>query len=591
MTLSRIKKTVVILLFLLAVCFALLTPIRDNDFFWHLATGKWIAEHEELPSTDPFAYTTSQKAQEDYYRAKIILTQYWLANLLQYGIFSLAGFDGIIALRVLIILATLLVLSFHLQKKGLDVISTILLLLPLSFTLMAYAGDRPNQMTFMFVAIFMFLTDAMKRGEKKGYLLTPIFVLWANMHGGFLLGAVIAVIVLVSEIIKKMFMRDYVLDKRFLTVMALTLGAGFLNPNGYAVVYSTLFETSTQYNAYVSETQAPFAYMKVSGYSHLLRLGILLLFALLYFMSRIFSGSLRPKEGILRLSDELLLVIFLAGISFTAIRYIPLFAIVAVPITAPLFSGKFQVMLQKLSRYLVPELLIIAVSIGWIFSSYPHTVMNRPTVGLYFPRAAVQFIKQNDIKGHFFNYYDWGGYLIWQFYPEKSVFIDGRGISLDVFKDYDDILSGRPEKFMGISKYKAMFEAYSVRHIIVPAIDMSGDILKILKDLEKDPEWHLIFVGYSSLIYSRDAAQPEYPKTLSYEVALSNVQNLMYQASDNPFPYLTFAKANSSLGRHQAALDGLEEALRRRPSLRGGPVEKALSLLKEGKEIPIDMKQ
>lgn len=591
MTPSRIKKTVVILLFLIAVCFALLTPVRDNDFFWHLATGKWIAEHKELPKTDPFAYTTSLKAQEELYRAKIILTQYWLANLLQYGIFSIASFSGIIALRVLIILVTLLVLSAHLWKKGLDAISIILLLLPLSFVLMAYEGDRPNQMTFLFAALFMFLTDSMKRGEKKGYLLPPVFFLWANMHSGFLLGAVIAVIVVVSEMIKKMFMRDYVPDKRLITVMLITIGAGFLNPNGYTMVYSMLFETSRHYNAYVSETQAPLSYTKIRGYSNVWRLGISLFFALLYFMSQIFSQSLRPKEKIQHLCDELLLVIFLAGISLTAVRYIPLFVIVVVPVIAPLFSGKFQGMLQKLSGYLVPELLIVAVSLGWIYSSYPLTVLNRPTVGLYFPRAAVQFIKQKEMKGHFFNYYDWGGYLIWQFYPEQSVFIDGRGISLNVFQDYDDILSGRQEMFIGKPYYKAILEAYSVRHLIMPAIDMSGDIIKVLKSLENDPEWHLIFVGYSSLIFTRDVVQSEYPKTLSYEVALSNVLSLMYQASDNPFPYLTFAKANSYLGKQKVAIDGIEEALKSRPSLRGGPVEKALRLLKEGKEIPIEMNQ
>ncbi|HEX3584310.1 MAG TPA: hypothetical protein VH087_21270, partial [Thermoanaerobaculia bacterium] len=40
-------------LFLLLVP-AAIAPIFSNDFFWHLATGRWIVEHHSLPLTDPF---------------------------------------------------------------------------------------------------------------------------------------------------------------------------------------------------------------------------------------------------------------------------------------------------------------------------------------------------------------------------------------------------------------------------------------------------------------------------------------------------------------------------------------------------------
>lgn len=118
---------------------------------------------------------------------------------------------------------------------------------------------------------------------------------------------------------------------------------------------------------------------------------------------------------------------------------------------------------------------------------------------------------------------------------------------------------------------------------------MRGDILYLLKALENDPEWHLIFAGRNSLIYSREPAGQDYPKSLSYAVVLSSLDNMAVNP-DSPYPYLTYAKANSYLGRRQRAIDGLEEVLKHRPSQRGGPVEKALQLLREGKEIPIDMK-
>ena len=41
------------------ICFACFYtgPVVDGDYFWHVHTGQWIAEHGELPQGDPFTYT------------------------------------------------------------------------------------------------------------------------------------------------------------------------------------------------------------------------------------------------------------------------------------------------------------------------------------------------------------------------------------------------------------------------------------------------------------------------------------------------------------------------------------------------------
>ena len=30
-------------------------PVQDLDIWWHLRTGRWIAEHGAVPATDPFS--------------------------------------------------------------------------------------------------------------------------------------------------------------------------------------------------------------------------------------------------------------------------------------------------------------------------------------------------------------------------------------------------------------------------------------------------------------------------------------------------------------------------------------------------------
>jgi hypothetical protein len=49
----------------------------------------------------------------------------------------------------------------------------------------------------------------------------------------------------------------------------------------------------------------------------------------------------------------------------------------------------------------------------------------KPLVG-EMPEAGVRFIEANDLPGQVFNAQEWGGYLIYRWYPSRRVFIDGR---------------------------------------------------------------------------------------------------------------------------------------------------------------------
>ena len=51
-----------ICLILLGIFLALFffRPIEIDDVWWHLATGKFIVEHAQVPSTDPFPFSNEQ---------------------------------------------------------------------------------------------------------------------------------------------------------------------------------------------------------------------------------------------------------------------------------------------------------------------------------------------------------------------------------------------------------------------------------------------------------------------------------------------------------------------------------------------------
>jgi hypothetical protein len=73
------ERAMIVVLF--EICaFVLATPVEEYDFFWHLASGRWIWENGGLPTQDPFSYTQGEPDMRDTF----ILRGYWLAQLIYY---------------------------------------------------------------------------------------------------------------------------------------------------------------------------------------------------------------------------------------------------------------------------------------------------------------------------------------------------------------------------------------------------------------------------------------------------------------------------------------------------------------------------
>src|SRR5437870_3976006 len=83
--LNGLLAVLVVVLAFLAASFA----ARNSDLWFHLATGRLIAQGQYSPGTDPFAYTT-----EHVYWAN----HAWLFDLALFGFYKLAGGSGLVVL-------------------------------------------------------------------------------------------------------------------------------------------------------------------------------------------------------------------------------------------------------------------------------------------------------------------------------------------------------------------------------------------------------------------------------------------------------------------------------------------------------------
>jgi hypothetical protein len=103
-----------------------------------------------------------------------------------------------------------------------------------------------------------------------------------------------------------------------------------------------------------------------------------------------------------------------------------------------------------------------------------------------------------------YNYFDWGGYLIWRLAPEKKVFIDGRTLYPHIYHQSDLIDKADGRRIGNMPTWKAVLETYNIQYTITPVS------LPLVRALFEDKEWVPIFSRNESVIFVRDAPENQH---------------------------------------------------------------------------------
>lgn len=517
-----------LIIFLFVLVFGIFSgPVSSPDFWWHLKTGEYIAQTGSLPETDPFAHTSTPKdpVNPESNRIRFILTQYWLAQLIFYWVYNAFGFAGIIYLKASILTLLVLLTYIMLRREGAGTYLSITLLIPAAGIFYGFTGERPQLFSFLFSFLIVFLLEGFRKKASLVqndflpavyYLLPTVFVmlLWANMHGGFILGIVIIITYIVCEWVK------YVSKKfgktlpsgslRLLTITGfIAILASACNPNGYNVISVLLELGRSSYKDMITESVSPFKQISLGIYSPELILFFILL------ISNLIILFIHLKK--IDLTDIVLLS-GLAAMGFTMYRFIPFFAPVAVLFIARykteniFFLWRFKNRLQSIQpmiSIMISAMLIFivikgkifdgAINIG-LFHNKVYTMSNK------YPEGAVKFLKLNKPGGNMFNPYDWGGYLMWALYPDYKVFIDGRGLIENIVIEEAKIMGVSHENAGDLPEWKAYLNKHGITFIVTYSVStFSGHLIPLIPAILHDPEWHLVYIDSISLIFLKDS--------------------------------------------------------------------------------------
>ncbi|MBO0699176.1 MAG: hypothetical protein J2P46_12340, partial [Zavarzinella sp.] len=226
--------------FLLAVLPAgnALYPRLDEDTWWHLATGKYIVEHRDVPHTDPF----SRLGQE----GDVPWVAYsWLHELILYGAYSAGGIGGVLAYRHLLDCLTFVTVAWFILRGSDGLVRRLVALALTTGTLVPMVAERPWHYTIVFTTVSLHAVLELRAGApaRRYWWLVPVYVLWANLHIQFVLGLGVLGLGLAATVIEQR--RVGPQARRWAALIAACGLATLANPY-HARLYRVVWEYATQ---------------------------------------------------------------------------------------------------------------------------------------------------------------------------------------------------------------------------------------------------------------------------------------------------------------------------------------------------------
>jgi hypothetical protein len=406
-----------------------------------------------------------------------------------------------------------------------------------------------------------------------------LMAVWSNLHAGFIVGNVVVLIYLGSSALSAVYHRARktgapAARPAFFIVCAAGVLASGLNPNTYKLFYPyvsgmvSMFVTDTR-RAFTGESGSwvqdvvlefkPLHYF----YTHLNYKWLMFywVFTAVLYAALLFKYWFLKKVDLAELLTVSLVVFFAnyhaRGLMFS-LSIMPFY------LAKTLKETRLPGLRFKAMAMAVPALMLL-LSLMFVNYTVKHMPgmlrpgLTRMLITPWYPTDMVAFVKENRIAPPMYNYYTWGGFLIWSMYPQYQVFIDGRAIDDIVNRTADDILKTQ-------SGWYSKLEAYGINFIAVPVVFReSGHIVPLPPALVDDERWKLIFLRNNAAVFVKNVPKNRdlifkynMDKKMIFQEILEIEDMFLPSQPDNPVFNVSKADALFGLGRYAEAKAVLE---------------------------------
>jgi hypothetical protein len=469
--------------------------LADGDTGWHIRTGEYILDNRSVPTQDLFSFS---KAGQPWFAWE------WLADV-TFALLNRAwGLKGVVVFTGLALSAAVTLLYRYIRWRGANILAALFATLLAAGASTVHYLARPHIFTLLGLTATLWMIERDERRPTRAiWWLVPGTALWANLHGGFLAGLVCLVLATAGCAWKAALDPAdsrglFAAVRRYGLLTGACVLATLANPYGWRLhEHIARYLTSDWIRQVVDEFQSPrFRSESMLQFE-------ILLFAGLVLIPILFNA---------RRLAELLLILVWAHAALASARHVPLYAMVAAPACACAASQLWRRWSTGFSRRTavgalreclhdfsaaperssvwVPVLLFLLAALPW---EGPRDFPANKFPVAAIDRNAAVFAPSGGRLPRILTSDQWGDYLIYRFYPNERVFVDGRSdfYGPAIGRQYLDLMNAAPD-------WESVVDAYGFDVALVP---LEWPLSQLMM---RHPSWQTRYLDRQAVVLVRN---------------------------------------------------------------------------------------
>lgn len=464
----------------------------DGDLGRHLTIGSYILDELTIPTRDIFSFTMN---------GMHLTPHEWLAQVLFALSNRIAGLDGVVLLSALVLAVTFTIVYQQSLTRSRSVLVSLGITVLAAATASVHWLARPHIFTLLFTVLWVSELEKWRLEKKWHWWTLPLIMLiWVNFHGAFIVGILIWFIYLVGSWLSGLIFTETEKAsddlgihpapgashlKRLLEVGVLVFLVTLINPAGWRVWGTTFGFLQNQYLvSHTVEYQSP--NFQVSSFWP---------FLIMICLSIFLVGINRRRLPLV----SVFLIVAWTAFGLISARNIAIYALVTAPIMAGIaatiyrdnaifsrlagFDERLFSVDEKLLGNLWPLLFTFLVVFVVILGAIRGVNIGRNRFSEHvFPVEAVDWIENHPPSEATFNYFPWGGYLLYRSWPDHLVFIDGQT------DFYGERLTREYEKVLTLAEgWDEVLHKYRVNRVLMPT---DSDLVIALSQAD---DWNVVY--------------------------------------------------------------------------------------------------
>ncbi|HEY1421242.1 MAG TPA: hypothetical protein VGG90_11120 [Candidatus Dormibacteraeota bacterium] len=461
---------------------------QDPDFWWHLRIGRWMVDNGRLPATDIFTFTVPNHVWTDHE---------YLTEILMWLTYSTFGITVLCIAFGLITWAGFWLMYRQVRKQPFVIVGTGLAIGAIAGS--PIWGPRAQMITFALSCLQLYWLQGYLSGRSRALTYFPlVMILWANLHGGWVIGFVWLGVALIAEVVGWAWDRSnpaHRMHVRFLLIITAASAVAVAATPHFLSLYPYPFQTEGS----IAQQKLIVEWFSPDFHQVYLRP-----FEAMFFLLIAGFAFRRPTLY------EFLLTLLALGLALQSVRNVALFVAATTPVLINTYSEIWKEVAQsrKWTLTLPPRplfaaitaimLLVIAGTTALHISGSISPSAQRNLDATTYPVAAADWLAAHpEVGTRMYNQYGWGGYLADRFYPEanRRVFIFGEAALMGdpLLNEYEDVQTLRPD-------WQQVLDSSKVDYIVYNRGEALANVLAT------EPGWKLVYEDSVAVIFVRTAS-------------------------------------------------------------------------------------